>query len=292
MAPEVASPSPPTEILVESLHKSFDGHQVLRGIELTIRRGEIVAVVGGSGCGKTVLLKHLTGHLQPDEGRVLLADHEAPGAPLRDLATLDDDGMDRIRVHWAVVFQRNALLTGTVYENLALWLREIKRTDEAEILPKARKALMDVGLDPDVVMHREREDLSGGMAKRVAIARALVMDPLLVIYDEPTSGLDPEHAAQIHDLIAQTHDAPIPTTSPPGPRTSIIVTHDTELLRRIQPRVVMLHGGKVFFDGSYEAFREDDSPPVRPYFEQMPILHRRLMSSWREPDGGRAARLT
>lgn len=279
MVRETSSSAPPTEVLVESLHKSFGSNNVLRGVDLKIARGDIVAVVGGSGCGKTVLLKHLTGHLQPDSGRVWLADHEAPGAPPRDLATLDDDQMDRIRVHWAVVFQHNALLTGTVYENLALWLREIKRADESEILPKARKALRDVGLDPEAVMFRQREDLSGGMAKRVAIARALVMDPLLVLYDEPTSGLDPEHAAQIHELISQTHDAPIPPTTPPGPRTSIIVTHDTELLRRLQPRVVMLYHGKVFFDGSYDAFRADSSPPVRPYFEQMPILHRGVRAS-------------
>jgi phospholipid/cholesterol/gamma-HCH transport system ATP-binding protein len=268
-------PAPPAEILVDSLHKDFGDTMVLRGIDLRIARGELVAIVGSSGGGKTVLLKHLTGHLRPDSGRVLLAEHGSAGAPLRDLATLDADGMDRLRVHWAVVFQRNALLTGTVYENLALWLREIGQKGDEEIRPRAHKALRDVGLNPDEVMDRSRDDLSGGMAKRVAIARALVMDPRVVFYDEPTAGLDPEHSAKIHNLIAQTHETGQISAGAAAARTSVVVTHDTELLRRLRPRIVMLDRGKVFFDGSYSAFREDNSAPVRPYFEQMPVLHRR-----------------
>jgi phospholipid/cholesterol/gamma-HCH transport system ATP-binding protein len=195
------------EIVIEGLHKAFDGRSVLKGVDLTVCRGEIVAIVGGSGCGKTVLLQHIFGHHQPDSGRVLVADHESPGSPLRDLATLDEDAMDRIRVHWAIVFQRNALLSGTVFHNLALWPREIHEWDDARIMPLARKALEAVGLDPDAVMQRDREELSGGMAKRVAIARAIVMDPVLVLYDEPTAGLDPEmsRGARVDLADAQTH---------------------------------------------------------------------------------------
>ncbi len=261
------------EILIEDLHKSFGDQRVLRGVDLDVRRGEMIAIVGHSGCGKTVLLKHITGHLSPDHGRVLLADHEIEGSPLRDLATLTDDQMDDIRIHWAVVFQRNALLSGTVFYNLALWPREIKRMSDEEILPKARRALADVGLDPDQILERRREDLSGGMAKRVAIARALVMEPVLVLYDEPTSGLDPESSSQIHHLIRQTHESP---TSVGLARTSVIVTHDTELLRSLEPRVVMMHDGKISFDGPFDAFIESDDPLIGPYIRQMPLLHERV----------------
>lgn len=268
-------PDAPAEVVIQDLSKSFDGKVVLSHINLTIPRGEMVAIVGGSGCGKTVLLKHITGHFRPDTGRALVADHEVdPGpdgaAPLRDIATLDDLALDAIRVHWAIVFQRNALVTGTVYENLAMLPREVKQMTDAQIRPIARKALQDVGLDPDEVMQRDREDLSGGMAKRVAIARALVMDPAIIFYDEPTSGLDPEHAALLHELIASTHARP---TEQQLRRTSVIITHDTALLARVRPRIVMLYKGKVSFDGTFDDFASSDSPEIRPYFEQMGFLH-------------------
>lgn len=270
------------EVKIEDLHKSFGGKPVLDGISLTVARGELLAIVGGSGCGKTVLLKHITQHFNPESGRVLVADHEAEPdaegrAPLRDLATLDEAEFDRIRAHWAVVFQRNALLTGTVFHNLAMTSRELKSMTDAEILPLARKALADVGLDPDVVLTRDREQLSGGMAKRVAVARALVMDPVLILYDEPTSGLDPEMCAQIHDLIRRTHETqPALAAIRRGVvRTSIVVTHDTELLRRLRPRIVMLHAGKVVFDGRFDEFITRSEPYIRPYLEQMSILQQR-----------------
>jgi len=272
--------SPPREIVTEGLRKSFGGKPVLQGVDLTIRSGEMVAIVGGSGCGKTVLLKLIMAHFPPDAGKVLVADHEAPldpsGAPpLVDMAALDDAGLDRIRTHWAIVFQRNALVTGDVFHNLAVLPREVKGMADADILPLARKALADVGLDPDAVMHRDREELSGGMAKRVAVARAIVMDPVVIMYDEPTAGLDPEMSAQIQELIGATHRAqPSFAAGRTGAaRTSVIVTHDTELLRRLRPRVVMLHGGRVLFDGSFDEFAASDDPHIRPYRAQMGTLH-------------------
>lgn len=267
-ASDAAELTPP-EIFVVDVYKSFDGNPVLKGVSLCIRRGELVAIVGGSGSGKTVLLKHLTGHYQPDSGHVMVADHEAPGSPLRDLAEMSDDELDHLRVHWAVVFQRNALLTGTVYDNLALWPREILRLSDAEILPLATKALADVGLDPARLMTSSRESLSGGMAKRLAIARALVMDPVLIFYDEPTAGLDPEMSATIHSLIGRNHES-MPALG--LARTSVVVTHDTELLRRLRPRIVMLFGGRVSFDGSFDEFVASTDPQVRPYVHQMPFL--------------------
>ena len=269
------------EVVLQDVHKSFDGKAVLKGVTLTISSGELLAIVGGSGCGKTVLLKLVMGHYPPDAGRVLVADHGCPPdasgrAPLLDMAHLTDTQRDDIRTHWAIVFQRNALVTGDVLHNLSVLPREVKGMSEAAILPIARKALTDVGLDPDVVLHREREDLSGGMAKRVAVARALVMDPVIIMYDEPTAGLDPEMSAQIDELIGATHRMqPGFAVAQPGVRrTSIVVTHDTELLRRLRPRVVMLNGGVVHFDGTFEEFTASDDLHVRPYLAQMPGIHR------------------
>lgn len=269
---EADPPRGPQEIRVEDLHKAFGGNAVLCGVDLDVHRGEIVAIVGRSGSGKTVLLDHIIGQLKPDRGRVLVANHELPGAPLIDLATLDEEGMDAIRLHWAVVFQRNALFSGTVYENIALWLREIKRLDDQVILPKARAAAESVGLDPDTVLQKNRDELSGGMAKRVAVARALAMDPILMFYDEPTTGLDPEHATQIHDLICDTHRRGLDGGVQ---RTTVIITHDKDLLYRLRPTVIMLHEGRVFFDGSYRDFERSGSPVIRPYFNLMPALQQR-----------------
>jgi phospholipid/cholesterol/gamma-HCH transport system ATP-binding protein len=270
----------PPEVVVEGLHKSFDGKPVLKGVDLVIPRGELMAIVGGSGCGKTVLLKLITAHYPPDAGRVLVADHSVDpaadgAAPLREVDSSDGDQLDRIRLHWALVFQRNALVTGSVRENLSVLPREVKGMSDAEILPLARKALVDVGLDPDLVMDRDREELSGGMAKRVAVARALVMDPVLVLYDEPTAGLDPEMAAQIHGLIGATHrmQPAFAATRAGAVRTSVVVTHDTELLRRLRPRIVMLHKGLVHFDGTFEQFTQSGDEHVRPYLEQMPGIN-------------------
>jgi phospholipid/cholesterol/gamma-HCH transport system ATP-binding protein len=259
----------PVEIRVEGLYKGFRGHAVLVGIDLEIPRGDIVAIVGASGCGKTVLLHHIIAHLKPDRGRVLVADHETEGAPLVDVATLDERGLDRIRLHSAVVFQRNALFSATVYENIALWLREIRRMDEDAILSRAREALDAVGFKGDEsVLWKDRSELSGGMAKRVALARALAMRPYTIFFDEPTTGLDPINAGQIHDLIQATHDEPGEVA-----RTTVIITHDKDLLRRLAPRIIMLHDGRVHFDGPYSEFEASDLPAVRPYLEAMPSLH-------------------
>jgi phospholipid/cholesterol/gamma-HCH transport system ATP-binding protein len=263
----------PTEIRVEGLHKAFGTNRVLCGIDLEIARGEMVAIVGGSGCGKTVLLHHIIGQIKPDKGRILVADHETPGDPLVDVTRLAPEEMDRIRLHSAVVFQRNALFSGTVYENIALWPREIRRLGEEEIRKRARAALDAVSFAGDeTIMDVHRDELSGGMAKRVAVARALAMHPMVIFFDEPTTGLDPTNAASIHDLIHRTHSE---KARDGGARTTVIVTHDKDLLRRLRPRVVMLHDGRIFFDGSHREFERSDSAIIRPYFEAMPALHER-----------------
>ncbi len=265
----------PLEIKVDGLHKAFGEHRVLTGIDLSVPRGAMLALVGGSGCGKTVLLNHILGRLEPDQGRVLVADHDLDGAPLVDLGELETTEADRLHTHWGMVFQKNALFSGTVFDNLALWLVEVRGMAEAAVVPIARRVLDAVELaDDDDFLNTDVNDLSGGMAKRLAIARALAMEPEVLFYDEPTTGLDPTTAANIHDLIAATHNAP---THSGGQRTTVIVTHDKDLLQRLQPRTVMLHEGKVFFDGPFADFAASSSPIIRPYFDLMPVLHGRAM---------------
>jgi phospholipid/cholesterol/gamma-HCH transport system ATP-binding protein len=271
----VPSNASTVEVQIEALHKSFNGRPVLKGIDLTINRGEIVALVGGSGSGKTVLMRHIVGHFRPDRGRVLVADHESPGSPLVDLHTLDEEGLDRLRSHWAIVFQHNALFGGTVFDNVALALREVKGMSEPEIDAVVRKVVKAVGLDVDKVLTMDRDELSGGMAKRVAVARALALAPLLLLYDEPTTGLDPHLAEQIQDLIHRNHEQ---AHEKGGRRTTLVITHDKDLLFRLKPRVVMLDKGRVFFDGSYPDFQKSDAPEIRPYLERMDLLHRRTIS--------------
>jgi phospholipid/cholesterol/gamma-HCH transport system ATP-binding protein len=127
-------------------------------------------------------------------------------------------------------------------------------------------------LDVDDVIDKQRDELSGGMAKRVAVARALTADPLVVFYDEPTTGLDPVNAAHVHDLIWHTHHTP---HADGAARTTVVVTHDKDLLRRLHPRILLLHDAGVCFDGPYEDFLTSELEPVRAYLAEMPGLHAR-----------------
>jgi phospholipid/cholesterol/gamma-HCH transport system ATP-binding protein len=261
------------EIRIERLSKSFGSHRVLDDMNLVVHSAEMIALLGGSGTGKTTLLRHIIGLEHPDQGRVLLADHESVGSPLVDLATLDAESMERIERHWAVVFQGNALLAGrSVEANISLPLREVQHLDESTIRSKVREAVREVALDPEKDLDLTVDQLSGGMAKRVAVARALAMDPILLLYDEPTTGLDPQVAEQIQFLIESMHNK---KTASGFPRTSVFITHDKELLYRLQPRIIMLDSAHIVFDGTYGDFQNSDSPIIRPYFDLMPRLHSR-----------------
>jgi phospholipid/cholesterol/gamma-HCH transport system ATP-binding protein len=193
------------EISVENVRKSFGDKHVLCGIDLDVCCGQMVAVIGGSGSGKTTLLKLLTAQEQPDQGHVRVADHESAGAPLVDLAGLDERHLNRLRRHWAIVFQGNALFSGTVFDNLAFGLRNTQQMDEPSIRRRITEVMQSVELDVGEDLQLNVDQLSGGMAKRVAIARALALDPIVIFYDEPTSGLDPRLTADIHALILAVH---------------------------------------------------------------------------------------
>ncbi len=267
--------SPPVEIRIEALYKSFGTHFVLDGINLEVRRGEMIAIVGGSGNGKSTLLRRIIGLDQPDRGRVLVADHESEGSPLVELATLNATGMERLERHWAIVFQGNALLLGqTVSYNISLPLCEVQDLDESTIRSRVYEVLREVALDPDRVLDLTVNQLSGGMAKRVAIARALALGPILLLYDEPTTGLDPQVAEQIQHLIGSVlHQR---RTASGFTRTTVSITHDKDMLYRLRPRIIMMDAGRIIFDGTYEDFSRSNSPVIRPYFELMPELHKRI----------------
>ena len=261
------------EVRIKSLTKSFEDRVVLENVSLDIAMGEVVAIVGGSDCGKTVLLNHILGQLTPDRGQVWVANHDRAGAPLCNVASLSAMELDDLHSHWGVVFQRNALFSGTVLDNLTLWLEEVKHDDPTHIRQLAKSLLLQVGLpNDDAFLERNQDQLSGGMAKRLAVARALSMQPKVFFYDEPTSGLDPTSAAQIQDLIFSTHQ---PDMHEENDLTTVIITHDKDLLMRLRPRTIMLHLGQVHFDGPFEAFENADSDIVRPYFDLMPMLHAR-----------------
>ena len=251
------TPMAQIEIQIENLHKYFGNNKVLQGVNLTFNSGELIAIVGGSGCGKTVLLNAILGQYAPDEGVIRILDRTHKDWELKTLEEIGEFEIDNIHKHWGVVFQRNALFSGSVFFNIALWLREINGMKDDAILPIAIRALKSVGLPFDqAFLETSNNELSGGMAKRLAIARAIAMDPYLFFYDEPTTGLDPTSSAHIHDLIFSIHNTPVEDGSR---KTSIIITHDKDLLMRVRPRTVMLHEGKVHFDGPFEEFQAADT---------------------------------
>jgi phospholipid/cholesterol/gamma-HCH transport system ATP-binding protein len=227
----------------ENVHKSFGARQVLNGLSLDVERGETFAIMGPSGSGKSVTLRHVIGLLQPDQGRV-----EVWG---RDLADISREDLRAMRARMGYVFQEAALINWlTAGENVALPLRETTDLSEQEILDKARAKLELVHV-PDA-FDKLPGELSGGMKKRVGLARALVTDPELILYDEPTAGLDPEISASINGLIRELGE---------GLRvTAIVVTHHIGCVRTVADRVGLLDGGRLNFVSKPEEFLASTEP--------------------------------
>jgi phospholipid/cholesterol/gamma-HCH transport system ATP-binding protein len=235
---------------IRNLKKTFGTQHVLRGVNLKINTGEITIIIGSSGCGKSVLLKHLIGLLKPDEGQILL-----DGVNLVDLPK---EQLKQARMRFGMLFQDAALFDSmNAYENIAFPLREHRRLSEDEIGGIVRQKLSQVGLKG--VEKKLPSELSGGMRKRVGLARALVLNPEIVLYDEPTTGLDPISSHAIDELIVQTQQ------NIEG--TSIIISHDIRATLRIANRVAMLHDGAIVAVGTPDEMVDSDNPIVRNFLD-------------------------
>ncbi|MFH1311820.1 MAG: ABC transporter ATP-binding protein [Candidatus Eisenbacteria bacterium] len=237
-------------IEVIDLKKSFGDSEVLKGVNLTVKKGETVVVIGRSGCGKSVLLKHLIGLIKPDSGKILV-----DGI---DVTTLKGDEMYDFRKRFGMLFQGAALFDSlTVWENVGLGLLEHTDLSEDEIRKKVCQKLEQVGLDHMDDM--KPSDLSGGMKKRVGLARAIAMDPPVILYDEPTTGLDPIMADVINELVRSLQKS--------LERTSVAVTHDMKSAYKIGDRLAMLYGGKIIFEGTPDEVRASPDEIVRQFVE-------------------------
>jgi phospholipid/cholesterol/gamma-HCH transport system ATP-binding protein len=237
-------------IQLEDVYKSFGPLAVLRGVTLNVYAGETLCIIGMSGCGKTVALKHMIGLMDPDSGRVRFDG--------RDLAEMTPRERVAMRTRFGMVFQGGALFDSMdVAENVAFPLREHTSLSDADVAARVRDKLSRVGLeDAGALMSA---DLSGGMRKRVALARAIALDPEVVLYDEPTTGLDPVTADVINELILRTQRA-LKTTS-------VVVTHDMAGVYKVADRVVMLHEGRLVIDGTPAEIRATADPIVRGFIE-------------------------
>jgi phospholipid/cholesterol/gamma-HCH transport system ATP-binding protein len=234
---------------VIDLWKGFDAGDVLQGVSLVVDKGETVVVMGGSGSGKTVLLRSMAGLLRPDRGQVRLF-----GV---NIERLSEEELLPLRRRLGYVFQGAALFDSlTVLENVAYPLREHTDLDDAQIEARVEHFLSLVGLDAGVLDLLPAE-LSGGMRKRVGIARALVNDPEVILFDEPTAGLDPTNAKLVAELISQVRAGVCDT--------SIVVTHDLELTRTVADRVVILIDGRFAAVGPRDAVLGSDNPAVQAF---------------------------
>ena len=237
-------------IRIEGVHKRLGGRPVLRGVDLEVERGEILALVGPSGTGKSVLLKHIVGLIQPDAGDVYVDGRSVGRASYGELA--------EIRRRMGYVFQDGALLDSlTIRENLRLALDDDAYERHPERCERAiEETLALVNLDGSVLEKRPGE-LSGGMRKRVGVARAILNRPEVLLYDEPTAGLDPRNVVHMDGLIARMRDR--------LGATSVVITHDLGSVRRIADRVALLADGRVRFVGNVAEFFDSRDPEVRAF---------------------------
>ncbi|HMN16952.1 MAG TPA: ABC transporter ATP-binding protein [Ignavibacteriaceae bacterium] len=223
-------------IEISDLHKSFGSKKVLRGVNLTIEAGETIVIIGRSGCGKSVLIKHIVGLLEPDSGFV-----KVEGKIVSDLSLKE---LYELRKNFGFLFQGSALFDSmSVYENVSLPLVESKNGyTKDDILKIVNEKLELVGLTG--ILNLKPSELSGGMKKRVALARALVTNPNYILYDEPTTGLDPIMSDSIDHLIKDLADK--------LKVTSIVVTHDMYSVKNVAKKVAMMHEGVIYFTGKPE----------------------------------------
>lgn len=233
---------------IRNVTKSFGQHKVLDGVNLFIPDGQTLVIIGRSGCGKSVLLKHIEGILYPDSGQVLLNG--------KDIAKMSIKELNLIRRRIGMVFQGGALFDSlTVAENVGFSLIEHDHVSKKELLERVEESLCLVNLCG--IGNLMPSELSGGMRKRVSLARALCMKPDVILYDEPTTGVDPITADSINELIRSLHDK--------LKVTSIVVTHDMRSAYHIADRIAMLYQGKIIADGSSEEIQNTQHPVVHQF---------------------------
>lgn len=235
-------------IKVEDLHKSFGGPKVFRGLSFQVATGEIVALIGRSGDGKSVLLKHVAGLIKPDQGHVFIDD--------TDICCLRGKRLEEMRSRFGFVFQSGALFDSlTVFENIAFPLREKSELSDQEIREKVLSALEQVGLTE--AENRYPAQISGGMTKRTALARALVRNPEIMLFDEPTTGLDPIIGHAILNLLDSCHKR--------FGFTGILVTHEIPKVFEIVQKVAFLYEGRILTVGSPEEMLSSKDPIVQQF---------------------------
>ncbi|MBK5275667.1 MAG: ABC transporter ATP-binding protein [Desulfuromonadales bacterium] len=235
-------------IQLTNLHKAFGSQKVLNGLNLTIPDGQITAIIGPSGEGKSVLLRHIIGLMQPDSGRV-----EIDGESIIGIRRSE---MNRIREKFGMLFQNAALFDSmTVFENVAFPLQEKTSYSKDEIRIRVLSALEDVGLKN--VEHKYTDELSGGMKKRVGLARALLLNPGIILFDEPTTGLDPIIKRAIHQLIKDTHEK--------FGFTAVVVSHEIPDIFDIAQNVAMLFRGEIRQYGPADEIRNSSDPVVKQF---------------------------
>jgi len=240
-------------IEIKDVYKNLGGQEVLKGVNLHVPQGELLAIIGGSGSGKSVLLKHVIGFLKPDSGDVIVDGVSIPSCSRRELYG--------IRKKFGVVFQSAALLQSlTVGDNVALPLREHSICPEGEIISRVIERLAMVSLNN--VEKKLPAELSGGMQKRASLARAIIMNPDILLFDEPETGLDPVLTATIGQLIIDLHKR--------IGFTAIAVTHNMEFAYRIADRIAMLYNGRILESGTPEEIRNTSNPVVRQFIRGLP----------------------
>ena len=242
-------------IELRDVHRAFGRNQVLRGLDLEVQDGETLSLIGFSGAGKSVVLKHIVGLIQPDSGAVLVDDQNVSELDLQDLT--------RLRRDIGYVFQFAALFDSmSIADNVAMGLRRISDMYEEEIEARVLECLALVDLDG--IGDRYPAELSGGMLKRAGLARAIATKPKYLLYDEPTTGLDPVTVTVIDRLIIRMKEE--------LGVTGIVVTHDVESAYRISDRIAMLHEGRIRTSGTVDQIKESDDLFLRSFLEGKPEL--------------------
>lgn len=247
--------------MIELVHvyKSFGERQILKDVNLSIREGETMVILGASGSGKSTILKLIIGLLKPDAGEILINGQNVTG--------LDEDAWNVIRRHMGMVFQYSALFDSmTIRENVAFGLRQHERLPEEEIAAIVKKKLRMVGLEDAEIGDLMPASLSGGMKKRVSLARATALDPEIILYDEPTAGLDPIRSTAISYLIRHTQKE--------MHATSVVVTHDMKSARMIADRMAFLHEGSFLAIGTPDVLYQSEDRRVQQF------IH-----GWETPEG-------